>query len=144
MTATQLFFSAKYSSPTSDWLKVFNDSKFRTFCYGTLFIRLTTTRVCWLENPKSPAVHPLTTRTTLRTKLATTAHEMEMGGWINNSFVLFVSLICLFVCLFEVLVSFSPNGQACSSQSPRGQWRTEKNGENWLWNHLWCPNDPRG
>ena len=55
---------------------------------------------------------------------------------------------------------------------PRGQWRTEKNGRNWLWNHLrwedntrnwtglewrpgnnggnsvwnqlWCPNDPRG
>ena len=28
--------------------------------------------------------------------------------------------------------------------SPRGQWRTGKNGENWLRNHLWCPNDPRG
>ena len=28
--------------------------------------------------------------------------------------------------------------------SPRGQWRTEKNGENWLQNHLWCPNYPRG
>ena len=26
---------------------------------------------------------------------------------------------------------------------PRGQWRTEKNGGNWLRNHLWCPNDPR-
>ena len=25
-----------------------------------------------------------------------------------------------------------------------GQWRTGKNGENWLRNHLWCPNDPRG
>ena len=25
----------------------------------------------------------------------------------------------------------------------RGQWRTGKNGGNWLWNHLWCPNDPR-
>ena len=24
------------------------------------------------------------------------------------------------------------NGQACSSPSPRGQWRTGKNGENWL------------
>ena len=60
------------------------------------------------------------------------------------------------------------NGQAWTSQSPRGQWRTEKkwrklvaklsvvpqvlegsgekrkNGGNWLWNHLWCPNDPRG
>ena len=31
-----------------------------------------------------------------------------------------------------------------SSASPRGQWRTRKNGENWLQNHLWCPNDPRG
>ena len=31
-----------------------------------------------------------------------------------------------------------------SSASPRGQWRTGKNGENWLQNHLWCPNDPRG
>ena len=27
---------------------------------------------------------------------------------------------------------------------PRGQWRTGKNGENWLQNHLWCPNDPHG
>ena len=36
------------------------------------------------------------------------------------------------------------NGQAWSSPSPRGQWRTAKNGENWLQNHLWCPNDPRG
>ena len=31
-----------------------------------------------------------------------------------------------------------------SSASPKGQWRTEKNGENWSLNHLWCPNDPRG
>ena len=35
------------------------------------------------------------------------------------------------------------NGQAWSSPKPRGQWRTGKNGENWLQNHLWCPNDPR-
>ena len=38
----------------------------------------------------------------------------------------------------------SGNGQAWSSPSPRGQWRTGKNGGNWLQNHLWCPNDPRG
>ena len=38
----------------------------------------------------------------------------------------------------------SGNGQAWSSASPRGQWRTGKNGENWFQNHLWCPNDPRG
>ena len=38
----------------------------------------------------------------------------------------------------------SGNGQAWSSASPRGQWRTGKNGENWLQNHLWCHNDPRG
>ena len=38
----------------------------------------------------------------------------------------------------------SGNEQAWSSQSHRGQWRTEKNGGNWLWNHRWCPNDPRG
>ena len=31
-----------------------------------------------------------------------------------------------------------------SSASPRGQWRTGKNGENWLQNHLWCPSYPRG
>ena len=31
-----------------------------------------------------------------------------------------------------------------SSASPRGQWRTRKNGGNWLQNHLWCPNDPDG
>ena len=36
------------------------------------------------------------------------------------------------------------NEQAWSSASPRGQWRTGKNGENWLQNPLWCPNDPRG
>ena len=36
------------------------------------------------------------------------------------------------------------NGQAWSSASPRGKWRTGKNGENWLQNYLWCPNDPRG
>ena len=36
------------------------------------------------------------------------------------------------------------NGKAWSSASPRGQWITGKNGENWLQNHLWCPNDPRG
>ena len=38
----------------------------------------------------------------------------------------------------------SGNGQAWSSASPRGQWRTGKNGDNWLQNYLWCPNDPRG
>ena len=37
----------------------------------------------------------------------------------------------------------SGNGQAWSSASSRGQWRTWKNGENWLQNHLWWPNDPR-
>ena len=37
----------------------------------------------------------------------------------------------------------SGNGQAWSSASPRGQWRTGENGENWLQNHLWCPNDHR-
>ena len=37
----------------------------------------------------------------------------------------------------------SRHGQAWSSPSPRGQWRTGKNGGNWLRNHLWCPNDPR-
>ena len=38
----------------------------------------------------------------------------------------------------------SGNGQAWSSASPRGQWRTGKNGENWLQNHPRCPSDPRG
>ena len=38
----------------------------------------------------------------------------------------------------------SRNGQAWSSPSPRGQWRTGKNGGNWLQNHLLCSNDPRG
>ena len=36
------------------------------------------------------------------------------------------------------------NGQDWSSQSPRRQWKTEKNGGNWLWSHLLCPNDPHG
>ena len=30
------------------------------------------------------------------------------------------------------------------SPSPGGRWRTEKNGRNWLWSPLWCPNVPRG
>ena len=34
-------------------------------------------------------------------------------------------------------------GQAWSLASPRGQWKTRNNGENWLRNHLWCPNKPR-
>ena len=29
-----------------------------------------------------------------------------------------------------------------SSASPRGQWKTGKSGENWLQDHLWCPNGP--
>ena len=38
----------------------------------------------------------------------------------------------------------SENGQAWCLPSPRGQWRTGKNGGKWLQNHLWCPNDPHG
>ena len=38
----------------------------------------------------------------------------------------------------------SGNGQAWSSAGPRGQCRRGKNGGNWLRNHLWCPNHPRG
>ena len=38
----------------------------------------------------------------------------------------------------------SGNGRVWSSASLRGQWRTGKNGENWLQNHPWCPNDARG
>ena len=38
----------------------------------------------------------------------------------------------------------SGNGQAQSSKSPRGQWRIRKNGGNWVWNHLWRPNNPWG
>ena len=45
----------------------------------------------------------------------------------------------------------SGNGQGWSWASPSGQWRTGKKKkkrrnkrENWLQNHLWCPNDSRG
>ena len=38
----------------------------------------------------------------------------------------------------------SGNGQAWSLPSPRGQWRTRKNGEDWFKSHLWCTNDPHG
>ena len=38
----------------------------------------------------------------------------------------------------------SGNGQAWSSASPRGQWRTGEDRGNWLQNHLWCSNDPNG
>ena len=34
--------------------------------------------------------------------------------------------------------------QGWSSASPREQWRTGKNGENLLQNHLWCPINPCG
>ena len=29
-------------------------------------------------------------------------------------------------------------------QVPEGSREQEENGGSWLWNHLWCPNDPRG
>ena len=35
-------------------------------------------------------------------------------------------------------------GLEFAKSRPRGQLRTGKNGGNWLRNHLWCPNDPRG
>ena len=38
----------------------------------------------------------------------------------------------------------SENGQAWSSLSSRRQWRTGKNGGNWLLILLWCPNHTRG
>ena len=38
----------------------------------------------------------------------------------------------------------SGKGKAWSSSSPRGLCTTEKKGRNWLWSHLWCPNDHRG
>ena len=38
----------------------------------------------------------------------------------------------------------SGNRQSWSSESPRGQWRTGKNGGKWSRDHLWCTNDPRG
>ena len=41
-------------------------------------------------------------------------------------------------------VGTSDNGQGWSSQSPRGQWRTEKNGGNRLRGRLWCLKDSRG
>ena len=30
------------------------------------------------------------------------------------------------------------------AKSPKAVDNREKNGRNWVWNHLWCPNDPRG
>ena len=36
----------------------------------------------------------------------------------------------------------SGDGQAWNSAGLRGQWRTGKNGETWLQNYLWCPNEP--
>ena len=38
----------------------------------------------------------------------------------------------------------SGNGQTWSSPSPRGQWRTDKNGGNGLWSHLWYHNVSSG
>ena len=66
-----------------------------------------------------------------------------------------VEASCLWNCLVCVAVlpyrtveiggkTTSGNGQAWNSPSPRGQWRTGKNGGNWLRNRLWCPNDLRG
>ena len=51
--------------------------------------------------------------------------------------------VVFFCCLKKKKIIITIT-QAWSSAGPRGQWRTGKNGENWLWNHLWCPNNPRG
>ena len=40
--------------------------------------------------------------------------------------------------------TISGSWQAWNLPSPWGQWRTGKNGGNWLWNHPWCSNDPCG
>ena len=60
-------------------------------------------------------------------------------------FALFFACVVsvLFVCHGTWLVMVG-HGQAWSSASPRGRWRTGENGENWLQNHLWCPNVVKG
>ena len=56
-----------------------------------------------------------------------------------------VRFVWLTDIVHEVIVPVCPLlVLAWSSESPRGQWRTGKNGENWMQNHLWYPNDPRG
>ena len=53
-----------------------------------------------------------------------------------NQLGLIVGLSMACIPLYVIL---HHHGQAWSSASPRGQWRTGKNGENWLQDHLWCP-----
>ena len=53
-------------------------------------------------------------------------------------------VLSFFIIYFVHCGDTSGNGQAWSLAGPRGQWRTGKNGENWLQNHLRCPNDPHG
>ena len=40
----------------------------------------------------------------------------------------------------ETVTSFKYLGSVIADEGSK----TGKNGENWLQNHLWCPNDPRG
>ena len=83
---------------------------------------------------------------------ATTTRETHLA-FFHSSLLLWLCLLssCGVVTLQGTVKEGRRQGskrkrwiQAWSSQSPRGQWRTGKNGGNWLQNHLWCPNDPRG
>ena len=65
------------------------------------------------------------------------------GGWLSTGFSPCVGVSYL-ADKGRGGKTTSGNGQAWSSASPRGQWRTGKNGKNWLQNYLWCPNDLRG
>ena len=60
------------------------------------------------------------------------SHRVDMGT-AGCSLLRWVHCTC---CCYK--------GQVWNSAGPRGRWRTEKHGENWLRNHLWCPNDPCG
>ena len=49
----------------------------------------------------------------------------------------------VFTFWYKLIGELQANARLWSSPSPRGLWRTGKNGGNWLQNHLWCPNVPR-
>ena len=64
----------------------------------------------------------------------------------TTAFVGIIGILYLFVWLTKEAVGRQHPGidRPGVRQVPEGSGEQEKNGENWLQNHLWCPNDPRG
>ena len=64
----------------------------------------------------------------------------------TTAFVGIIGILYLLVWLTKEAVGRQHQGidRPGVRQVPEGSGEQEKNGENWLQNHLWCPNDPHG